>query len=332
MLTSQSRIKTFFKDTPKDQLSDNQGSCTLGGSPVKITSSDLISLKTPAASLRLDPGRNHALQSGDYLSPLKGRGMEFDESRPYQPGDDIRNLDWRVTARTGKTHTKTFCEERERPVFLWVDYRAPMFFATRGRYKSVLAAHLAGLLGWCASLRGDRIGGLVFSDDVHHELKPRRGRDAVLRLIDALAHHPCWEQPALTTDSPSAARLAMARLRLLARPGSLIFLISDFRGLDADAESYLVRVSQHNDCILLPVTDILERELPPPGRYGVTDGVMQFVVDSGDRKVVGDYRHRFEERQRRLNKLARKYGMSVLPCDTSDDPLTVLQKGFGRRK
>ena len=116
--------------------------------------------------------------------------MEYDESRLYQPGDDIRNIDWRVTARTGKPHTKLFREERERPVHVWVDLRAPMFFATRGKYKAVRAAELASLFAWTACQQGDRIGGIVFSDNSHHELKPQRGKSAVLRLIKFMVEAP----------------------------------------------------------------------------------------------------------------------------------------------
>lgn len=110
---------------------------------VRPTLDDLIRLNQPAKSIELARSTARALQSGQYFSAFKGRGMEFDESRPYAHGDDIRSLDWRVTARTGKVHTKLFREERERPVFLSVDLRSPMFFATRGLFKSVLATRLA---------------------------------------------------------------------------------------------------------------------------------------------------------------------------------------------
>ena len=162
---------------------------------------EAVSVNIPALVRLSDAGRNlplktnHALalQGGNYASPFKGRGMEYDESRLYQPGDDIRNLDWRVTARSGRPYTKLFREERERPVYLWVDYRATMFFATRGSYKAVRAAEMASILAWSANNQGDRVGGIVFSDEVHNELKPRRGKAAVLQLINSLVNHPSWE-------------------------------------------------------------------------------------------------------------------------------------------
>jgi hypothetical protein len=146
----------------------------------------LLNLSKAASSLNLRHDQIRSGQSGAYLSKLKGRGMEFDEARLYQPGDDIRTIDWRVTARTGKTHTKVFREERERPVFISVDYRPTMAFATRGVFKSVQAAKLAALLAWAAQQHGDRIGGQIFTDFACQELKPQNGKHAVLRFLNAL--------------------------------------------------------------------------------------------------------------------------------------------------
>jgi uncharacterized protein (DUF58 family) len=148
---------------------------------------ELMSLAGGARALPSWSRSIRAPQSGQYLSTLRGRGMEYDESRPYQPGDDIRQLDWRVTARTGKPHTKLFREERERPVFICVDYRRAMFFATKGVFKAVQAARLAALLAWRAQQQGDRVGGLVFADAIHHELPPRRNRTATLQWLKLLA-------------------------------------------------------------------------------------------------------------------------------------------------
>ncbi len=124
---------------------------------------------------QLTAPRVRVVTSGGHLSPYKGRGVEFDESRPYQPGDDLRTIDWRVTARTGKPHTKVFREERNRPVFVWLDLRRPMLFATRGEFKGVRAAEMAALIAWSAVAHGDRLGGLVFSESEHHELRPALG-------------------------------------------------------------------------------------------------------------------------------------------------------------
>ena len=299
--------------------------------PVRVSVATLVGLNRPAASIRLGSGRILARQSGDYQSPFRGRGMEFDESRLYQPGDDIRNIDWRVTARTGKTHTKLFREERERPVFVWIDLRRAMHFATRGRYKSVLAAELAALIAWSALHNGDRVGGVVFSEEEHHELRPQRGKTGVLRLINRIVKDAGWTHPAHSANGRQSLEHALQRLRRVARPGSLIFLISDFRRLDAQAEITLTRLCRHNEVVMLFVYDQLEQALPPPGRYKVSDGAREFLVDSSDNHLVREYRQQFQARLDRLQQLSRSNRMILLPCRTDAEPLSLLLGGLKSR-
>ena len=302
--------------------------------PVQVSVPDLVGLSRAAASIRLGRGRILSRQSGDYQSPFRGRGMEFDESRLYQPGDDIRNIDWRVTARTGKTHTKLFREERERPVFVWIDLRRPMHFATRGRYKSVLAAQLAALIAWSALGNGDRVGGVIFSEHEHHELKPRRGKTGVLRLINRIVNDSAWSLPASAGGDRQSLEHALQRLHRVARPGSLIFLISDFRELDSQAEIPLARLCRHNEVAMLFVYDRLEQELPPPGRYRVSDAGREFLVDTSDSHLAGQYREQFRARLDRLRRLSVASGILLLPCRTDAEPLSLLLSGLkpgGRR-
>ncbi len=298
--------------------------------PVRASISALVGLSRSAASIRLGSGRILSRQSGDYQSPFRGRGMEFDESRLYQPGDDIRNIDWRVTARTGKPHTKLFREERERPVFVWIDLRAAMHFATRGKYKSVIAAELAAMIAWSALNNGDRVGGVIFSDKEHHELKPQRGKTAVLRLINRIVNHAAWLEPTAEETDKQSLGYALLRLRRVARPGSLIFLISDFRHLDADAEVQLSRLSKHNEAVMLFVHDRLEKALPPAGRYKVSDGGREFLVDTFNHHLVRQYQQQFQTRSDQLLRLAKSNRMILLPCMTDDEPLSVLIDGIHR--
>ena len=296
--------------------------------PVRVSVPELVGLNRAAASIRLGRGRILSRQSGDYRSPFRGRGMEFDESRLYQPGDDVRNIDWRVTARTGKPHTKLFREERERPVFVWIDLRRPMHFATRGRYKSVLAAQLAALIAWSALNNGDRVGGVVFSEQEHHELKPRRGRTAVLRLINRIVNDAAWSPPPAPGGDSQSLEHALQRLHRVARPGSLIFLISDFRELDSQAEIPLARLCRHNEAAMLFVYDRLEQELPPPGRYRVSDAGREFLVDTSDSHLAGQYRDQFRERMDRLRRLSATNRILLLPCRTDTEPLALLLSGL----
>ena len=279
----------------------------------------LIDLAKPASRLDLQHSRNRALQSGGYVSRFKGRGMEFDETRLYQPGDDIRTIDWRVTARTGKPHTKVFREERERPVFISVDDRLTMRFATRGVFKSVLAAKLAGLLAWAAEYHGDRIGGQLFSEQECRELKPQNGRHAVLRFLNALveSHKPTGQ--AFTLDQ------VLARLNQHARPGSLVYIISDFRGINDQAETHIAKLSRHCEVVLIFIYDPLESHLPVKGRYRFTDEIRDVVMDTGDQKRLSAYHQRFAERLQRLELLSKKRGLAFIQCSTMEDPLQCLR-------
>ncbi len=285
---------------------------------IAVSLKTLIDLAKPAASLTLHH-RHTRRQSGAYLSRFKGRGMEFDEARLYQPGDDIRSIDWRVTARTGKPHTKIFREERERPVFISVDNRAAMHFATRGVFKSVLAAKLAGLLAWAAQHHGDRIGGQLFSELDCTELKPQNGRHAVLRFLNMLV------KPNDAEINPLTLEHVLARLTQHAHPGSLIYIISDFRGLNDKAEIHLAKLSQHCDVVLIFVYDPLESHLPAKGRFRFTDDEREVVIDSGgDEQRILNYQQRFVARQQRLKQLAKARGLVFIKCSTTDTPLQSL--------
>jgi uncharacterized protein (DUF58 family) len=292
-----------------------------------ISAQSLIKLRHDAGKLPLHSSRIHARQGGAYMSSFRGRGMEFDESRLYLAGDDIRNMDWRVTARTGEPHTKVYREERERPVLIWLDLNPSMFFATRGCYKAVAAAKAAALLAWSTSAHNDRLGALIFAGNNHVELKPRRGKSAVLDLIGRTCKHPAWHNS--HSRQPRNMGHAMSRLRKVTRPGSLVFLISDFRELDEQAESHLINVARHNDVVLIQVYDPVEAELPPAGNYKVSDGDNNQQLNTADRKLCLEYRQRFDQRQARLARLCRQHRMYLLPVSTAEDMLASLQQGLG---
>lgn len=299
---------------------------------VRVRQSTLIGLNREARALPLKSGKINARFSGNYLSAFKGRGMEFDEVRPYQAGDDIRSMDWRVTARTGKPHTKLFREERERPVLLWVDYRQPMFFGSRGSFKSVVAAKAAALLAWSAAHHGDRLGGLIFSEDQHDELRPQRGKAGTLHFIKRLAEHKAWDKMHHSVTDRDTGSQAIRRLRRVARPGSLIFLISDFRHLDDQAYSDLSQLARHNDLVLLSIYDALETELPPAGFYRISDGKNERGLNTRNKETRINYQRRFVEHQQQLRNMCRKLGMFYLDIATDDNLVTSLQTGLGLMK
>jgi len=302
---------------------------------VRIGLPSLIALRHSAESLPLRAGRILAPGSGNYRAPFKGRGMEFDEVRPYMQGDDARTLDWRVTARTGRPHTKLFREERERAVLVWVDLRKPMFFATQGAFKAVRAAQAAALLGWSATDQGDRIGGLIFAESAHIELRPKRGKAAVLHLLNQLASHPGWQQPAtdgVRVDESQGLNQALIRLRRVAQPGSLICLLSDFSGLNEQSNTHLVQLARHNDVLLGAISDPLDAELPPPGYYRFGDGKNFLNLMTSDKNLRLRYRQRFLDQQASLQLLCSRHRMTWLSLMTPDNPLQALQRSLGVRK
>lgn len=301
-------------------------------SPVSVTQPGLIRLSGAARAIALDVLRVNSLQTGAYVSHFRGRGMEFDESRPYQPGDDPRSIDWRVTARSTSAYTKLFREERERPVLVVTDLRSTMHFATRGCFKSVSASRAAALLAWAAHHRGDRLGGLIFGDTTHRELKPRLGRQAALRFVHELVGHRDWQSSGPAAgDGAETLTQAMSSLRRVARPGSLVVVISDFIGFSRNAQSYLSGVARHNEVLAVFINDPLERELPPPGRYRLVSPEDELAIDTYSSAARRDYHNAFEKRTDELEAFCQRYGVHLMPMSTDDDPVSTLQKALGRR-
>jgi uncharacterized protein (DUF58 family) len=299
-------------------------------SPVRVGLADLLRLRPAGEALQLTAPRVRIAAAGGHLSPYKGRGVEYDESRPYQAGDDLRTIDWRVTARTGKPHTKVFREERNRPVFVWLDLRRPMLFATRGAYKAVRAAEAAALIAWSAVAHGDRLGGLVFSESEHHELRPALGFRSALRLLQRIASDSLWTPAAAAAGEVDAGH-ALQRLARVARPGSVLFLISDFRALGDDAERYLRQLAGHCDLQLVQIFDPLEAELPPPGRYRIESGSRSFAIETTNEALRRRYRERFEARRAQLRALARSPGVQWIECATNVDVRLLLAQHFRQR-
>ncbi len=303
-----------------------------GDGVVRVSLSSLLALHRGAESLALRPQQIRTHSSGGYLSPFKGRGMEFDEVRPYMQGDDVRSIDWRVTARSGRPHTKLFREERERPVLLFVDLRAAMFFATRGAFKAVRAAQAAALLGWSTLHRGDRLGALIFDERTHVELRPKRGQPPFVHLLRKLAEHPAWRDAAHRSDEQAATTAmnqALLRLRRVVQPGSLIVMLSDFTGLNGQGPAHIAQLARHNSLILVDIHDPLEAELPPPGRYRVSDGDRFVGMETGDRALRERYRRHYAAHRAELQQLCRRHAISLLPLATGDAPLAALQRSLG---
>jgi uncharacterized protein (DUF58 family) len=291
---------------------------------------DLIALRFSAKQLKLGR-RNRALSNlaGPIKSNFRGRGIDFEEVRSYQPGDDIRTIDWRVTARTGSAHTKLFREERERPVLVVVDQRNSMFFGSSHCFKSVLAGHLASLLAWSALNGGDRVGGLVFNEEGHQEIRPRRSRKTVLTLLSQIAGYNSALPLNNASEKDSFSQM-LSNLRRIARPGSSLFLISDFRGASEEgAREHLFELAKHTELTALACSDPMESELPRAGTYAVTNGSERSELQTGNRQLRDSYRLRLQQQHELLSDDLIRLGVPLLQASTNQPPFSLLQTYFG---
>ena len=296
----------------------------------RVTLPDLIELQRHARLLDIShrlPAR--AQLAGNHQSRFRGRGMDYLESRGYQPGDDIRNMDWRVTARAGRPHTKLFHEERERPVVFLIDLGPSMFFATQGALKSIIAARSAALLAWAAAVNGDRTGALLFNGG-HVELRPRSGHRGVLQLVHELIRLADPLHGLTSTPGSAGLNDALVRLRRIARPGSLIIMISDFYGIDDDTGGHLAKLRAHNDLLAIRVTDPVETAPPPPGRYEITNGRQTAVLDIEAARGRTAYNEYFNRQRELVRETLQRNAIPRLQLSTTDEPVKALQQWFGK--
>lgn len=281
-----------------------------------------------AASEWLLQQRQRATQqlAGRMRTALRGRGLEFEEVRGYQPGDDVRTIDWRVTARSGRTFTKLFREEREKPLLLVVDQRQPMFFGSRHCFKSKIAAYIGALLAWSGLEQGDRVGGLLIGNQERREIRPRRTRkSAMLWLNTLLNFNRALRRDTQLSSAKQSLSLALTELRRIARPGSTIYLISDFAGAEHETiRDQLFALARRCEVVALFVFDPLEIELPPPALYTVTDGQRRFTLDSGDAQLRSKHRNAFIQHRDYVRQQLLSLGIPLLEISTDLPPLQQL--------
>lgn len=288
----------------------------------------LIRLRANAQGLELGARRRVlSAQAGGYLSVYHGRGMEFDEVRAYQPGDDARTIDWRVTARRGRPHTKLFREERERLVMFLVDLHPGMYFGSRVQYKSVLAGHLSALLGWAAVRAGDRVGGIVQAADRHREIQPAARESGLLPLLKAMIQLQPTKPGNIVFGRMDRALARMARIAL---PGSMVIILSDFRELGNDAEKYLSAMTRHNDVIAALLYDPLETTPPPAGFYRLGVNQKRVSVDTSRASVSEQWQTQFQFHRDKIRRICMRYAIHIMEIATNDSLVPVLRAGLTR--
>jgi uncharacterized protein (DUF58 family) len=249
----------------------------VGGTYVELQS--LIGLQYKASGFSFLPRQPiHSLFFGRHSSRVRGRGLDFEELRAYQPGDDIRTIDWHVTARMQKPFVRVFTEERDRPAVIALDQRINMFFGSRVSTKSVSAAEVAALGAWRVFHQGDRIGALIFNDTDIEEIKPHRSRTTVLRILEQTAEqNHCLSAGSPARSNPGMLNEIVRRVSRVAMHDFTVLLISDFSGADDVTDHLLLRLAQHNDVIAAFVYDPLAVKLPASGdpggeRWGIASG------------------------------------------------------------
>lgn len=284
----------------------------------------LLQMQGQVRTLHLAKKHIRARHAGLHRSVHKGRGMDFAESRMYQPGDDIRTIDWRVTARSGRVHTKVFEEEREKPVLLWLDLRPSMFFATRGCFKSVVMAEMAALLLWKTLKEGDRIGGIL-QNGQPIELKPSRSCSAALHFLRQLSD--LTQMGAQATLGNSSDLLASwTRLRRVAQAGSQVFVLSDFRQSTPAALRQLAMISRHSQLTLISIHDPFEDVLPKQGNLRLTNGKRKLWVNLSLPLWRKRYAERAIQAAKTLQEFSRNYRLPLVQLSTADSSQERLLK------
>lgn len=268
-----------------------------------------------------------SLLLGNVRSRFRGRGMEFEEARPYQPGDDVRSIDWRVSARTGKTHTKVYAEERERPVHIVLDQRNSMFFGSEARFKSVLAAELAACLAWAALGASDRIGGQIFSDTREVDIRARRNKQAIVQFLTRIVefNQSLPDLPAEGNPSKRPLDYIFEECRRLTRPGTALFVLSDFSDFNDEAAKLLCGLGRHTEITLFWITDPLESNLDLEGRLGMSNGRATRSVEISS-ALRDRYRLLFRAQQDRLEEAARRSRARLVPVSTAQEPVSFLRR------
>ena len=260
----------------------------------------------------------HSILAGRHASRLRGRGLNFEEIRNYLPGDDVRTMDWKVTARMRSPHVRVYTEERDRPVLFIIDQRSSMFFGSRRTMKSVVACELAALGAWRVLKQGDRVGALIFNDQEIVSIKPHRSRARVRQMLGAMVkinHQLGQDDP--PAPNPNMLNRALSQALQSAKHDYLICLVTDAYGMNPETKRLITLLSAHNDVINAFIYDPLEAELPDAGRLTVAEGNLQLEVNTSNGKLREQFAADFKDRLERIQNLSRGRSIPLLPIETS---------------
>ena len=295
---------------------------------------ELMRLRFKASGFSFLPRQPvHSVLSGGHASRLRGRGLNFEELRGYLPGDDTRHIDWKVTARTREPYVRVFTEEKDRTVWLLVDQRLSMFFGSRGRMKSVVAAEAAAIAAWRVLSQRDRVGAVVFDDTDLRIFPPHRSERRVTEILEhVVARNHALEARSATPPAPGMLNQSLRQVRELARHDCLVCLIGDATGIDDETRRHVTRLTEHNDVLSVFVYDPLEEAMPEAGRLVFSDGGAQLEFDTDRRRAREAYRDDFRQRIDRMTLTSRKHAIPLLRISTAGDVLEQVRDQLGHHR
>lgn len=302
-------------------------------SNVFLTLDHLLELERFSMSLNLKAGKqkSNSVLSGNYASKLRGRGLDFEEARPYIMGDDIRNIDWKTTAKTGKTHTKVFTEEKEKPAFIFVDQSESMGFGSQHKTKSVVAGELAAIFAHKIKKSGDRIGGMVYSGEDYDLVTPKRDTKNIIHFLQkiVLANQQIYDQKPF--DFELSLTEIMSRLHHIITHDYLVFIISDFHRYNDNVLQYVNQLALHNDVVLIKVYDPFEEQLPS-NKIVLSDKERQISIDGKNKNLQKDLRVDFESNYKSFKSKLGMLGTTIFKINTVDSVEDQLMELFNNYK
>jgi len=297
---------------------------------IHVDLAHLRSLKGRARTISFRPRQpSNSILNGQHASKIKGRGLNFEELRHYAVGDDVRTIDWKVTARTGAPYVRVYTEERDRPVLLIVDQRMSMFFGSSLNMKSVTAAEAASLAAFRVRDKGDRVGGIVFDDTDLHEVRPQSSIRSLNRFLDGLSAANCKLNANAPVVAPQRLSHPLKAAAQIVKSGALVMVFSDFDGWDDDVEKNLRNIARHNELILFSVLDPTSQQLPPDLDIVVSDGMLQAQVNVGNETVRRKLADFTTGRLASLFDFSQRYGAPVVPLTSSEETLPQMLRLLG---
>jgi uncharacterized protein (DUF58 family) len=281
-----------------------------------------------ALNLRVGRQKSNSILAGRYASRLRGRGLDFEESKPYVIGDDIRNIDWNVTAKTGKTHTKVFTEEKEKPAFIFVDQSPTMGFGSEHKTKAVIAGELASLIAHKIKKSGDRVGGLVYAGNSYEIITPKRDSRNIVYFLQKIieSNQKIYEHKEFNFEKSLVEMIG--KLHNIITHDFLVFIISDFYRYSDSVLQYLSQLSLHNNLILIKVFDKMEQQLPSE-KMVLSNKKYQININGKNKKLKEKIYLDFDQNYKNFKSEVEKYEISMFRINTTSPVEDQMMEAFG---